>query len=107
MTNILYLVGRLATDPTVVKYGDKSYLSFKISIHKQYRNENGEYECDIFPVRLPFLINENYMKYLHKCDLVGIKGYIENHNNKIIVICEKLSFLAKKNCEDDLNENDK
>lgn len=39
--------------------------------------------------------------------LVGIKEYIENHNNKIIVICEKLSFLAKKNCEDDLNENDK
>ena len=106
MTNIVYLVGRLATDPTVVKDGKKKYLSFKISVHKPFKNDKGLFECDIFPVEIPFISDEKYNKYMHKCDLVGLKGYLSFHNNEMIIICEKLSFLAKKNCEDDLNEED-
>ena len=106
MMNMVYLVGRLATDPKTIKEGEKEYLSFKMCVKKSYKNDEGIYESDIFPVEIPFLNNEKYKKYMHKCDIVGIKGYLSYRNKKLVIMVEKLSFLAKKNCEDDLNEND-
>lgn len=101
MTNIIYLIGRLHVKPEFVKIGRKKIFTIHVKVVRPYKNKDGFYEEDVFYVEVPFVNVNKYDKYMNQGDLVGIKGHLEIHEDKCVVICEKLSFLARKDKNDD------
>ena len=87
MNNKVMLLGR------VVKVYDNG---INIAIARDYKNEEGIYETDFIRVRTSGNITEKAKAYLAKGDLIGISGRLETENNRIVVIAEKLTFLAPR-----------
>ena len=85
MLNQCILVGRLKEW--------KNDNTITLTVPRSYKNENGEYDNDYIDVVIEGRINENTKEYCHKNDLVGIKGRIQQKDNNIELIAEKLSFL--------------
>lgn len=102
MSNILYLIGKVAAQPKVIEDGDNKKILLKISVTRAYKNSEGVYECDIFPVELAFSNHDMIIENLHKNDLVEIKSNLIIKNNNIAIVCEKFTFLSSK--ADDKND---
>lgn len=85
--NSLLLVGR------IVKINDNN---IKLAIKRYYKNEYGIYETDFFTIKLNDNLMEKIKLYCRKGDLIGIKGKLETDNNKVVVIAERLTFLASQ-----------
>lgn len=96
MSNILYLIGRVADQPKVIEDGDNKKILLKVSVTRSYKNSEGVYECDIFPVELSFPNYNVILESIHKNNLVGIKGHIIMKDNNIAINCEKFTFLSNK-----------
>ena len=104
MHNVVYLIGRLTTDPEIKNCDDgKDMLSINLAVQRTYKNEDGIYEADYLRVVLWNALAEHTCEYCKKGDLVGIKGRIQSRsyedeegNTKYIteVIADKISFLA-------------
>lgn len=105
MHNMVYLIGRITKDVEVRETGnDKQIAVVNIAVQRTYKNEDGEYEVDFFPVVLWNAIANNVCEYCAKGDLVGIKGHLQQssyevdgeYRNKTEIIADKVSFLASK-----------
>lgn len=90
MLNQAILVGRIATDTTD---------GIKLAIPRTYKNENGEYDTDIIPVKLTGSIKNNVTEYCKMGDIVGVKGRIANEDGHIVISAEKVTFLSSKNSD--------
>lgn len=86
MLNQIVIIGRLCQE---IK--DNIIV---ISVPRSFKNENGEYDTDLITCRVSGNLAENAEKFCTKDSLIGIKGRIENNNNKIEVIAEKITFLS-------------
>lgn len=95
MMNQILLVGRIKE---FVKVGTNCEI--KINVSRNYKNENGEYEFDLIPVRAYDSISQNIAEYCREEDIIGIKGRIEIENDKIIIIAEKVTFLNSRKEEE-------
>lgn len=104
MLNTVCLVGRIASEITKVKIKKEEFLSFYISVTRQVKNEDGIYECDVLPVEVHFTNTKQILDYLNKGDLVGFKGRLAYKNDKLVIYCEKLTFLSSK-CGDENEAN--
>ena len=102
MLNQMCLVGRLLENPTITKDEDKSFSTIKLICQRSYKNIMGEYDIDIIPIRLWNAIATNTVEYCHKGDLVGIKGRVETIENEIVIIADKITFLASKGSNNEL-----
>lgn len=55
-------------------------------------------------IQVDVLITDNMLKniteYLNIGDITGVKGSLDIFNDKLVVKCEKLSFLSSKNNEE-------
>ena len=105
MHNMVYLIGRITKDVEVRETGnDKQIAIVNIACQRNYKNEEGEYETDFFPVVLWNAIANNVCEYCSKGDLVGIKGHLQQssyevdgeYRSKTEIIADKVSFLASK-----------
>ena len=68
--------------------------------------ENGQEEVYI-PVMLSDSIMNKTKQYCNINDIVGVKGWLKNRDGKLIVMAEKLTFLASsKNTNDEGGETD-
>lgn len=115
MHNLVYLIGRLAEDPVVKEYEDgKSILTINVAVQRSYKNEEGLYDVDFIRCILWNGIANHTSEYCKKGDLVGVKGKIQNRSyedekgeKKYIteVIVDKISFLASKIEEDEIDAN--
>ena len=109
MQNIVFLIGRLVSDPELKKSEkEKDYSTVTLSVQRSFKNSNGIYETDFIRCKLWNGIATNVHEYCKKGDLVGVKGriqirtYQENEETKYIteIIADKVSFLSSKKTEE-------
>ena len=100
MLNQVVLVGRLIETPTIQKTENRGkFCNIKLAIPRSYKNEEGIYETDNINAILGFGIMEKTCEFCTKGDLIGIKGRIEERDNQLCIIAEKVSFLSTKRDE--------
>ena len=89
MLNTVTVVGRIN-----YIYIEDNILEIKC-IKQLYKDnvENGEEEIYI-PVMLSNSIMERTKQYCDINDIVGVKGWLKNRDGKLIVMADKLTFLA-------------
>lgn len=90
MHNMIYLIGRINNE---YEFKDNK-VEMEISVPRAFKNEEGIYEVDIIPVRLFNTIAEHTAEYCKKGDLIGIKGRLQTLDNQLVVVADKISFLA-------------
>ena len=109
MHNLVYLIGRLASDPEIKQLDDyRSTLSINIAVQRSFKNEDGLYDTDFIRCILWNGVAIHTSEYCHKGDLVGVKGrlqtrsYEKDDEVKYIteVIVDKISFLSSKKIDD-------
>ena len=109
MQNIVFLIGRLVSDPELKKSEkEKDYSTVTLAVQRSFKNSNGIYETDFIRCKLWNGIATNVHEYCKKGDLVGVKGriqirtYQENEETKYIteIIADKVSFLSSKKTEE-------
>ena len=116
MLNQIVLVGRIANDLKFIEREEKSKKSKKqhdekkfciitLAVPRSWKNTNGEYETDFIPVVLWENIAENCINYCNKGDTIGIKGRIQNFEDKIQVVAERVTFLTSRSKEVKQEEN--
>ena len=101
MHNCVYLLGKIVNDPTVEKRGRKKYILMNVTVENIIKDKEKGYETDTIPVEIYFTNIETYLDHIHTGDLVGIRGFIKNRDGILVVICNKISFLSRKDSKDD------
>jgi len=110
MLNQIILVGRLTRDITVNKSeSGVKVATISIAVPRSFKNMDGLYDTDFIDCVAFDLVAENTSEYCSKGDIVGIKGrvqtkVVENEDkkeNKLEVICEKITFLSSKPKEEE------
>lgn len=105
MQNVVFLIGRLVSDPEIKKSEtEKDYTVITLAVQRPFKNAEGLYESDFIRCQLWNGIATNVGEYCHKGDLIGIKGriqirsYVDNEETKYIteIIADKVSFLSSK-----------
>lgn len=96
MNNLVTLVGRLVSNPTLEKKEEKNISCITLAIPRSYKNENGIYETDFIPVILNGSLAVNSCEYCLKGDVIGVRGRLQVDDEKLVVIAEKLTFLASR-----------
>lgn len=94
MLNQLVCVGRITK---MEGNNDSCYLT--IAIPRPFKNEEGIYDTDFITCELKNQIAKTTLEYCKKGDIVGVKGRLESEkedSTKMIVVCEKLTFLSSK-----------
>lgn len=94
MLNHIILVGRLTSGLEIKEVEERKECIITLAVPKSHKNENGEYETDFIQCRLCGSIAENTVEYCKKGDVVGVKGRVQNTDNGIEIIAEKISFLS-------------
>lgn len=110
MYNLVYLIGRLVSDPELKKSeNNKEHVFVTIAVQRSFKNPDGIYDTDFIRCSLWNGIAKNVSEYCKKGDLIGIRGrlqvrnYEEDGEVKYIteVIAEKISFLTSKKQENE------
>ena len=114
MLNQIVIVGRLTSDPEVVKSEDgKERSQITLAVPRSYKNADGEYDTDFVDCVLWNGIATNTAEYCHKGDIVGVKGRIQTNNyetedgekrKSTSIVAEKVTFLSSKSKEDDIEK---
>lgn len=112
MLNQIILVGRLTRDITVNKSENGvKVATISIAVPRSFKNVEGVYDTDFIDCVAFDIIAENTSEYCSKGDIVGIKGRVQSNvvekddkkENKLEIICEKITFLSSKPKEEDTN----
>ena len=74
--NKVVLMGRLCNDPELRYAGEKNspVTNFTIAVTRNYKNSEGNYDCDLVECDLWNKKAEVFCKYMTKGELVGIEG---------------------------------
>ena len=96
MLNQTILVGRLVEKPTM----ENGVAEITIAVPRSYKNEEGVYETDFINCILNGVVATNTCEYCKKGDVVGIKGRLQNNDNQLVLMVEKVSFLSSAKRED-------
>lgn len=102
MLNLVNIVGRIN-----YIYVEDNILEIKC-IKQLYKDDvkSGEEEMYI-PVMLSDSIMNKTKQYCNINDIVGVKGWLKNRDGKLIVMADKLTFLAStKSTNDEGGETD-
>lgn len=102
MLNQIVLAGRIAKEIEDIKLENgKGASIMTLSVSRNYKNKEGEYDRDYIDCILYNGIANNCKEYCKKEDLVGIKGHLQSRtnieeNSKTLVVVEKVTFLSSK-----------
>lgn len=84
MLNEFIGVGRLTSDPVLktvkIKGENKSVVNFVIAVQRDYKNKDGQKDADFIPVVVWYKLAEICNQYIHKGDLVIVKGRMESRS---------------------------
>ena len=107
MLNQIVLVGRINNDPAgMCDEKHHNFTMINLVVPRSYKNEKGEYDNDEIEIKLYDTIATTTLEYVHKGDLVGVKGRLQNNDGKLIVVAEKITFLSSKKEEKEGEENE-
>lgn len=109
MINQTIIVGRLVNEPQVEETKNGNLKGkITLAVPRYWKNANGEYETDFIDCILWNSIIKNAIECIKKGDVIGIKGYIQSRQSRIVndkkimeVIAEKVSFVAGRRKEDE------
>lgn len=114
MYNLVYLIGRLTTDPEItITENDKNVTNIILAVQRSYKSIDGVYDTDFVKCVLWDGIATRTSEYCKKGDLVAIRGQVrtssyENEKDEkkysTEIIADKISFLStrhEKNVEND------
>lgn len=96
MLNQTLMVGRIVDTPVLVEEDGKKFTILKLSVPRSFKNDEGEYENDVIPVKLLNSIAETTVEYTKQGDLVGVKGRLEATPEGLKVVADKVTFLSSK-----------
>ena len=104
MLNQAILVGRLVGEPTTIVEEDngKDFTIITLACNRSFKNALGVYETDFIKVRLFGQVATNTIEYCKNGDLIGVKGRIESEGDRIIIIGDKITFLASRGSNNEL-----
>lgn len=85
MLNQALIVGR------IVEIFDDEIL---VKTPRSYKNEQGEYDYDVFPCIVGGSMMSNVKEYCSLNDIVGVKGRLESDGAIVKIKAEKISFLS-------------
>ena len=94
MINVFLIEGtivekqEMATDENGVKF-----VNVKVACARNYRNEDGVYEDDIFVVKTMRGLAEIISLECNEGNFISFQGRIESNNGQYFFIAEKGSFL--------------
>lgn len=94
MLNNVVLVGRVNNDIEKIEEDKKTTYRLTLQVSRNFKNQNGEYETDLVPIELTGYIGSNVFEYCEVGDIIGAKGRIQNNENGIRVIAERITFLS-------------
>ena len=118
MMNQIVIVGRLTSDPEVIKSEDgKERSQITLAVPRSYKNADGEYDTDFVDCVLWGGVAENTSVYCKKGDLIGLKGRVQTSNyetengekkKSTQIVAEKITFLSsrKEYVDDNEKSND-
>ena len=73
MKNVVFLIGRLTSDPEIKNTEtDKKHSIITIAVQRDFKNVDGIYECDFIRCNLWNGIATQVAEYCHKGDLVDL-----------------------------------
>ena len=111
MLNQIVLVGRLTRDITVNKSDSGvKVATISIAVPRSFKNVEGVYDTDFIDCVAFDIVAENTSEYCTKGDIVGIKGRVQTKvieleegkkENRLEIICEKITFLSSKPKEEE------
>lgn len=109
MINTLTVVGRLVSDPKIIKTKNMKKSVVTISVPRDFKNLNGIYEADVIDCVIWAGIAQQICELCKKGDLIGVRGkiqssvtiddgttYQETRKRKLIIVAEKVTFLASR-----------
>ena len=105
MLNQIVIVGRLTSNPEVVKSedGGSERSQITLAVPRSYKNADGEYDTDFVDCILWGGVASNTAEYCKKGDIVGVKGRIQTNNyetpegekkKSTQIVAEKVTFLS-------------
>ena len=95
MLNEIVLVGKITKLNLYLKEG-KKVVDLAIATSRNYKNEAGTYDCDVFPMELTENVAISMAKFCEVGDNVEIKGRLANQEGEIIIIPLTITFLSSK-----------
>lgn len=117
MLNQIVIVGRLTSNPEVIKSenGGSDRSQITLAVPRSYKNADGAYDTDFVDCVLWGGAAENTAEYCKKGDVIGVKGRIQTNTyetekgekKKVTqIIAEKVSYLSsRKEKEDDIEKS--
>ena len=89
MLNQYVVAGRVASY-------EKDILTVSIPLPVK---DGEEPRCAIIPFSVSKDLSKTLKEYISKGDVLGVKAHLENKDNSLICIAEKISFLSAKKIE--------
>ena len=116
MYNYLMLVGTIVKDIELKELANnKKVATIDIAVLRDFRNADGNYDCDYLKVSLWDFLAELAVETLQKGSKVGIKGRIYSHVEQLAsgafvpineLIGERLFFFDRAQASDELIESE-
>lgn len=93
MLNQSVLVGRIAKLPDVTNENG-CYVTLAVS--RNFKNADGEYQTDMLPCLLFGGVVDTTLNYCKVGDIIGVKGRLEEKDENMILVAEKVTLLTNK-----------
>lgn len=94
MNNNVVLIGRINNDVEKIEMDDKTIYKLILNISRNFKNKDGIYETDLIPIEIINNVGKAVFDYCNRNDLIAVKGRIENKDNALKIIAERISFLS-------------
>lgn len=100
---MVLLIGRLTHDVEIKEYPNGSVAKVTLAVRREFKNSDGVYDTDFFPVTLWEGVAATCKEYCRKGSLISIKGRLQMNkwessegkmNNTVEIVGETITILS-------------
>lgn len=92
--NFIQIVGRIIQMPVPIESNTKAkYSEMIVSVESNFREFNGEFREDLFPVRLWRGVSEATTDSCREGRLLCVKGRVEIEDSRYVIVAENVEIL--------------
>lgn len=100
MLNQILLIGKIKNIQKNIKISSKEFIKVSLVVQRNYKNFNGQFDCDLINLFFWKDILASHRQLLINNNFVAIKGRVENHNGKELLIGELITLVNENNILD-------